>query len=229
MYLEAVTVCVGFSDILAATMPFNKQVLDNWTIVTSKDDEDTKKLCSYYNIRCIETDEMYEDGHIFNKGKAINVGFEYFTLKGWCIHLDADILLPANLKSLLSYSDLETDCLYGIDRIDVVGRKELIDVILNLKNQYSDYVFVEELKPVSTRMFHNEMGYCPIGYLQMFHNSKLIPYPTRHETAARSDVLFLNNWAKNKRRLFPGCYVYHIKTEHGMMGKDWDGRKTIKL
>ena len=35
MYLEAVTVCVDYSDILALTIPYNKSVIDNWVIVTS--------------------------------------------------------------------------------------------------------------------------------------------------------------------------------------------------
>lgn len=229
IYLEAVTVCVGFSDLLSVTMPFNKSIIDNWIIVTSEEDVETQKLCNCYNIKCIISNEMYENGDIFNKGKAINLGFDQFNLKGYCLQLDSDIILVPGLKKLLSYMDLEEDCLYGVDRIDLTGREEVMEAILRMKDQYSDYVFVQEQMPISTRMYHNEMGYCPIGFFQLFHNSKMIPYPMIHKTAARSDILFMLNWAKNKRRLFPGCFVYHIKTEEAPMGIDWNGRTTKPL
>ena len=49
MYLEAVTVCVDYSDILALTIPYNKSVIDNWVIVTSTADNLTK--CQNY-LKC---------------------------------------------------------------------------------------------------------------------------------------------------------------------------------
>lgn len=229
MIIEAVTVCVNYSDILSLVMPYNKSVIDNWVIVTDLNDTDTKKLCDYHNVKCIQTNAFYESGEIFNKGKGINVGFDELKLSGWVLHLDADILLPSNMKRILASDALETDCLYSVDRIDIVGRDRYVSTILNLHNQYSDYVFVEEVNPISTRMFHNTMGYCPIGYFQLFHNSKFIPYSERHETAARSDVLFLNNWAKHKRRLHPGLFVYHLMSEKSPMGTNWDGRISKKF
>lgn len=229
MYLEAVTVCVNYSDILALTMPFNKSVIDNWIIVTDTKDRDTKKLCDYHNIQCIQTDVFYDSEEIFNKGRGINKGFDKFNLKGWCLHLDADILLKADTKKLLSYDDLDIDTLYSVDRIDIVGREEYMSIISNIHNQYTDYVFVEEKRPISTRMFHNEMGYCPIGYFQLFHNSRFFPYSEKHTTAARSDVIFLNNWPKSKRKLFPGFFCYHLMSEPSSMGINWEGRKSKKF
>ncbi len=226
MYLEAVTVCVDYSDILALTIPYNKSVIDNWVIVTSTADKKTQGLCDYHKVKCITTDVFYESEDIFNKGKGINIGFDALNLKGWILHLDADILLPPNTKQLLEYDDLDEGSIYSVDRIDIIGRDSYIDTIQNLDKQYSDYVFVEEKRPISTRMFHNKMGYCPIGYFQLFHNSKLIPYSERHSTAARSDVLFLNNWTKKDRRLFPGVFVYHLMSEISPMGTNWDGRKS---
>jgi len=229
MYIEAVTVCVNYSDILALTMTYNKNVIDNWIIVTDTKDSETKKLCDYHNIKCIQTNAFYESGEIFNKGKGINVGFDELKLKDWILHLDADILLPINSKRILASDDLEEDCLYSVDRVDIIGRNKYVETVLNMHNQYSDYVFVEEKNNISARMFHNTMGYCPIGYFQLFHNSKFIPYSERHETAARSDVLFLHNWAKNKRRLFPGFFVYHLMSEDSPMGTNWEGRVSKKF
>jgi len=229
MYIEAVTVCVNYSDILSLVISQNKSVLDNWIIVTDSKDLDTKKLCDMHGVRCIVTDIFYDNGEIFNKGKGINAGFDVLTLKGWVLHLDADIMLPANFKNILKSDELETDCLYSLDRVDVVGRDMYIDVLQDMHNVYSDYVFLQTKYPISTRMFHDKMGYCPIGYFQLFHNSKFIPYSERHETAARSDVLFLNNWPKNKRRLHPGTFVYHLMSENSPMGTNWNGRISKKF
>ena len=229
MYLEAVTVCVNYADILSLVISNNKTVIDNWIIVTDTKDKDTKRVCDLHGVRCIQTDIFYDNNEIFNKGKGINAGFDELTLQGWVMHLDADILLPANFKTILSGDSLETDCIYSMDRIDVIGRDMYIDVLQDMHNVYSDYVFLQSRYHISTRMFHNKMGYCPIGYLQLFHNSKFIPYSERHETAARSDVLFLNNWAKHKRRLHPGAFVYHLMSEPSPMGTNWDGRISKKF
>lgn len=229
MYLEAVTVCVNYSDILALTISNNKSIIDNWIIVTDTKDRDTKKVCDLYNIQCIQTDVFYENDEVFNKGKGINAGFDILNLKGWVMHLDADILLPPNFKKILEIGALETDCLYSMDRIDVIGRDMYIDVLQEMHTVYSNYVFLQSKYPISTRMFHNKMGYCPIGYLQLFHNSKIIPYSERHESAARSDVLFLNNWDMSKRRLHPGGFVYHLMSENSEMGTNWEGRISKKF
>ncbi len=226
MYLEAVTVCVNYSDILALNIAYNKSVIDNWVIVTSHSDKKTQNLCSTYNIKCIATDTFFDSDDIFNKGRGINAGFKALKKSDWILHLDADILLPPNTKRLLEYDDLDKDSIYSVDRIDVIGRDSYIDMIQSLPKQYSDFVFVEELNPISTRMFHNTMGYCPIGYFQLFHSSKFQEYSEKHSTAARSDVLFLNNWDKKHRRLFPGLFAYHLMSELSPMGTNWDGRKS---
>lgn len=67
MYLEAVTVCVDYSDILALTIPYNKSVIDNWVIVTSTADKKTQGLCDYHKVKCITTDVFYESEDIFSE------------------------------------------------------------------------------------------------------------------------------------------------------------------
>lgn len=71
-YLEAVTVCVGYADILRITMPYNKSLIDSWIIVTSPEDKETFDLCKYYNVPVVVTDKFYEDGAEFNKAKGVN-------------------------------------------------------------------------------------------------------------------------------------------------------------
>ena len=70
--VEAVTVCVGYGDILAVTMAENLPLLDSLLVVTSKSDEETKKVCKRHSVPYIATDEFKRDGP-FNKARMIRL------------------------------------------------------------------------------------------------------------------------------------------------------------
>ena len=72
MKLEAVIVCVNYSDFLAHTIQSTKNQFDQLVVVTDYEDLETKKLCEYYNVKCVQTNVFYENGDKFNKGKGIN-------------------------------------------------------------------------------------------------------------------------------------------------------------
>jgi hypothetical protein len=71
MFIEAVTVCVGYADFLAETLRANRPHLDRLIIVTSPDDHDTLDLCHDHNLEVIVTRDFYRGGDVFNKGRAI--------------------------------------------------------------------------------------------------------------------------------------------------------------
>ena len=52
--IEGLVVCVGFSDILAYTLPNNKSLFNNLVVVTDTKDKDTERLCHIYNVKCIK-------------------------------------------------------------------------------------------------------------------------------------------------------------------------------
>ena len=56
MHIEAVTVCVGYGHFLAQTVRENQHLLDDWVIVTSPDDDETRAVCHRYSLR-----------HVFSK------------------------------------------------------------------------------------------------------------------------------------------------------------------
>ncbi len=90
MKLEAVVVCVNYSDFLAWTLPNNKTFFDNMVVVTSSKDLRTQKLCEFWHVKCVVSDVCYESGAEFDKGKMINVGLKALDGVGWVVHLDAD-------------------------------------------------------------------------------------------------------------------------------------------
>ena len=69
MFLEAVSVCVNFSDILAHTLPLNKRHFDRMVIVRDSRDVATWNLCRHHHVECLTTDEFYVKEQAFNKGK----------------------------------------------------------------------------------------------------------------------------------------------------------------
>ena len=233
-YLEAVIVCVDYGDILRVTLPYNKPLFNNLVVVTAPHDYETQDLCKYYNVCCVVTDKFYEDGAVFNKAKGINEGFKRLTKIDWVLHLDADIMLPANFRQICKEEQLQKDAIYGIDRVNVIGKENILNLLLTKDTQIKEWTYLDletEFSPAS-RLHNINKGYNCIGYFQLFHQSYLNQpkwYPETHTTAARTDVAFQNQWPLNKRLLYPGIIGYHIETEESENGVNWNGRKSIRL
>lgn len=228
--IEAVIVCKDYSDFLENTLPENMKYVDRLIVVTHPSDGKTQALCSKYSVDCVVTEVMHEDGDKFNKGRAINLGLGHMRGLGWMLHLDADILLPHNFRNMLQRSGLKENCLYGADRANVFGYDHFMNHKHKLNLHYAHRYFVEPPKefPIGARIIHNEHGYTPIGYFQLWHRSSGKRYPIHQGNAEHTDVLFAAQWARQNRVLLPEVIVYHLDSELGPtpMGKNWNGRQT---
>jgi|GEM_PF-1522111 len=100
MKIEAVSVCINYSHVLKYCLD-NKKYLDNWTIVTEENDIDTINLCKENSINYIFSERIHENGAEFAKGKAINEGFNALDKSDWLLSLDADIILPSNVREFV--------------------------------------------------------------------------------------------------------------------------------
>ena len=80
--------------------------------------------------------------------------------------------------------------------------------------------------PVGARLLHNEFGWCPIGFFQLWHATADRRYPVNQGNAEHTDVLFSCQWPLSKRRLLPTAFVYHLESELAKQGANWNGRKT---
>jgi hypothetical protein len=233
-FLEAVTVCVNYADILRVTIPFNKSLIDNWVIVTSTQDKETFDVCKYYGVTCIMTDKFFDNGAPFNKAKGINEGLKKLTQIDWMLHLDADIILPANFRQICKDDQLQKDAIYGIDRINVIGDEELFRLFITKNSQIKQWTYLNqktEYEP-AFRLHNLNSGYNVIGFFQLWHSNYLknnLKYPENHTSAARTDVGFQQQWNLDKRLLYPGIIGYHIMTEALPKGYDWNGRKSKKV
>ena len=77
----------------------------------------TQRLCEYHHVQCVVTDAFYTNGDKFNKANGINEGLKALTKKEWVIHFDSDVYLPPLTRNILENIDLNSDTLYGVDRM----------------------------------------------------------------------------------------------------------------
>ena len=231
MVLEGLTICVNYADFLDETLTENLDHFDEFAVVTAHDDRATQAVCDRHGVICVKTDMHREDPlDRFNKGLMINLGLAHLRNRGWLLHLDADIVLPDRLRFMLNKSRLDEDCIYGADRVNVVGRArwEAIKQSANYRRQYRHrYLASPAEAPVGSRLIHNEYGYCPIGCFQLWHSKhRDRRYHFAQGSAEHSDVLFALQWPAARRILLPGVFVYHLESEPAKIGANWNGRVT---
>ena len=120
--VQGVTVCVNYSDFLEVTLEENLSHFSEFVVVTDYRDRKTQGVCQKHSVYCVQTDVFFErPGDVFNKGAAINLGIAHLRKPGWFVHLDADIVLPDRFNTALYKARLDPECIYGADRLEVVG------------------------------------------------------------------------------------------------------------
>lgn len=229
--IEAVTVSVGFDDILDYAIEHNHPHVDTLIVVTSHDDHKTRLVCQKHGVICVPTDLIHKNGRNFNKGAAINAGFNRFQFSGVRMHIDSDCLLPDNFRRLLfNHTCLKRDFIYGADRIDIVGSTAADAVKLFRQHNWGYLIYSESDKKLSARYVDGLVGYAPIGFFQLWHASKQTFYPHSNGSAAHDDIAFSTLWPECNRALLPSVICHHLVADANLkFGANWDGRKQKRL
>jgi len=181
--LEAVTACVGFDDVLDVTLAMNHPQVDTMIVVTSHEDVATQQVARKHGAICVQTDPLKKNARGFNKGAAINAGIGRFQYHGWRLHLDADIILADNFRRMIfNHTQLDPDCLYGADRIDVIGMGELtaLKAQLAVSPQAANRFLIDPShlkREIGHRYVDTLRGYCPMGFFQMWNARCQHEYP----------------------------------------------------
>lgn len=234
MKLEAVIICVNYSDFLAHTLASTCKQFNKLVVVTDLQDQKTKNLCQYYNVQCMQTDVFYENGDVFNKGKGINAGLQQLDLDGWVVHLDADIYLPPLTRSILEGLPLNKEKIYGVDRLMCPSYEEWVKYKESPVPIQEAWIYIHLNRfPVGIRIAEYKTpqgGYEPIGYFQLWNPkaSGVFTYPDQHGLADRTDVLHCKKWSRGKRELLPEVVVIHLESDP-QMGINWQGRKSSEF
>lgn len=232
--VEAVVVCVDYADFLAWTLPSNRSQFDRMVVVTSPTDEETKRLCEFYNVECVVTDEFYRDGSEFNKGRGINAGLERLSMRGWVVHMDADMYMPPQTRPILDRLQLDPSRIYGVDRLMCPSFEAWQDFLCSPRPIQEGWIFIHSSAfPVGVRIAEYMTpggGYEPIGFFQLWHPqiSGIDRYPTEHGFADRTDVQFCKQWPRAKRELLPEVVLIHLESTD-VMGANWRGRRSPRF
>lgn len=205
--MRAIIVSVGYDDILALTLPRNAHHFEQLLVVTAPDEFDTMEVTRLVeNASWLETPVFYPD---FNKGAAIEEGFDLLGRDGWICHLDADVILPRKIE----WPKLKLGHLY-------LGRRRICsDIELGAKlpeDEWEQYPVCQE-----------QIGWP--GFFQLFHADDPVLekrpwYPTDWRHAGGADTEFNNKWPDEKRELV-GFSVLHL----GSPRLNWWGRQTPRL
>ena len=91
MKIQGFTVSVDYADLLASSVERWAGGLDDWIVITTPEDEDTQALCQVRGIKMHLTRAFYQDGAMFNKGKAMVEAYELFPPSDWVLLIDADV------------------------------------------------------------------------------------------------------------------------------------------
>jgi hypothetical protein len=210
---RAFITCVGFADILAATLPKNAVHFSSTVVITTPDDEETVRVAeSVPSVSVYRSDAFHRRGEPFNKGCAIEESLRFFLdggdmPGGYFAILDADVVMPAEI----TWPQLRHECLYS----------PLRRMMEELPNP-----LVVPPEDAWTRFPLHPQQHEWAGFFQLAHASapplKTLPwYPTSWRTAGGCDSEFQAKWQPKDKIRLP-FEVLHI----GPAGENWIGRVT---
>ena len=133
MKLQAVTVCINYSDFLECILD-NRAYFDRWVIMTVEEDATTIAFCAKHGLECIPSKTLKPDGSDFdasrNKSAILNEGLEALDPAGWCLILDADVRLPRQFRRRLEALTLESGAIYGPTGRRVIEKREKFEMLV---------------------------------------------------------------------------------------------------
>jgi len=208
--IKTIIVCVDYYDILALTLPHNKNVLDSILVVSAPQDFKTLDVCEKNGIECYQTDAFYRKGAAFNKGLAIEEAFDVVGRDNWILILDADIIVPREFATCQDM--LDPTFIHG-------SRRRVLSKFASDSPEISNHALWVDSCPAIA-----ENG--PYGYFQLFHGSDPVLqrrpwYPIDWGYAAGCDDEFMGLWSKKNIMWLP-FYVLHL----GDSCQNWCGRVT---
>jgi len=198
--LSCVLVSVGYGQALSETLPRNMAQFDQVVVVTTPEDETSRKVAEDCGATLVLSRRCYDDDHAFNKGRMLNDGVAALKDPDWIVFTDADITMNESLRAHVMANAFNPGCLY------FTSRKDHNEVI----NQGIDANFE------------------PNGYFQMFHPSaKSIrhfwPKPMSEEfcSAGSVDSWFYQQWHELKLVFMPEVGVQHLASR--WLAENWNG------
>jgi hypothetical protein len=198
----AITVSVYYDDYLSYCLS-NSKLLDHWYIIVDPDDHPTHNLlCGYSNITMVPFN-FQSDGAIFNKSGGIHKVQKMVHVKypeAWILLLDSDIILPHNIRNILSNINLDQSFLYGAERLFYKTPEQL-----------------EKDTPVGIRTLRGCWG-----YFHLYYDKTKLCWEMSKD-ASEYDKYFRISFAERVQML--PFKVKHLGDER----RNWKGRRTPRF
>lgn len=198
--LSCVLVSVGYGQALAESLPQNMPQFDQVVVVTTPEDETSRRVAEECGATVVLSRRCYDENHAFNKGRMMNDGVAALSDPDWVLFTDADIVMNNSLRAFVLGHALNPGCLYFTSRSDLT----------QVTHQSEDS--------------NNQ----PNGYFQLFHPSAKVirhrwPKPMSENfcSAGSVDSWFYQQWPDNKLILAPELGVSHIASR--WLAENWNG------
>ena len=215
--MRGIVICVDYDDLLAITLVSNMRFFSECLVVTHPRDERTKAVAAAVpGARVLETDAFYRDGAKFNKGAAMEEGFDALLgsnrgIDDWVLVWDADIQLPREMP--LIHGGLRPDTLYSANRL-----------ILEDPREWRPGFDWSRAKRTTESTF--------AGFFQLFYSNDQTTglrerrpwYDPGFAHAGGCDHYFQSLWPVNRKQSLP-INVLHL----GPRDRNWYGRTTLRL
>lgn len=240
MLLEALTVCVNYGDFLAVAAAHNRALFDRWLVVTTPEDEETRRVCRHFNLDTLITREGITPCQEFNKGLLVERGLQQLSTDSWHWHLDADVILPAHTRQALQVAHLDPEVIYGFDRVMVRSWDDWSRLRDSGYLQQQCHATYEVHFPpgfdLGPRFFVPQSGWVPIGFSQLWHGSsehwegtRVKRYPSNQRSCSHTDVRHSLQWDRRRRALLAEIITVHLESEPCPAGTNWQGRNTQRF
>lgn len=149
--MQAITVCLNYTDYLAIALRHNRKFFKTYSIVTSKDDTETLALCKGFD--CTPLILPFESDYV--KKTMMSQGLKMLQRPGWIQILDADIVLPEDYSKIVeTVEGFNQDTLHGCQRVFCQNK-----LVWDMFGMTDLSCYEEETNP-------RAVG---IGFFQLFH------------------------------------------------------------
>jgi len=212
--LPLIGICVSYNyyDTIKFVLPVNYLHFDKIYLITQVDDAQTIEFSNSYGNVKILFFNFKNNNKIFDKFGALNYAQKIVYENhpdSWYLIFDSDIILPNNFIDILIKENLNSECIYGGFRNNVLKTSELLNKkqIINKNKQflYNDILHFKNYPP------------CILGCLQLY--KKKVYHRNNMDNTGYGDYYF----GHDNFNMF--CNLENIIYFHlGESGINWGGK-----
>lgn len=119
--IAAIIVAVDYDGEIEVTLPHVRSVADHVYVVTKPDATSTQRIVEAAGCKVLTTDTWHDRGAAFNKAAAVRLAQQHVQVThsgAWQLLLDADVIVPPNVRHVVASLPQDDERLFVARRID---------------------------------------------------------------------------------------------------------------